>query len=118
MHLLNAHDFRTAIVAFVAIFAILAACVFATTKDFVALASPYALAVIALISVAAAIGDLVIKQKRREKGVTDKMLMQKAQSDATAGRLPFQILAKPWVNISIAIIVSLVLVSAQFYFGA
>lgn len=118
MHLLTAEDFRNALVSFAVIFAALAGCVLMTTKDFAAVTAFNTLAVIALISLAAAIADLVIKQKRREKGITDKMLMQNVQADVTAGRSPLQLLGKPWVNISVAIIVSLVVVSAKFYFDA
>jgi hypothetical protein len=118
MHLLTAEDFRNALISFAVIFAALAGCVLMTTKDFTSVTAFNTLAIIALISVAAAIADLVIKQKRREKGITDKMLMQNVQADVAAGRSPLQHLGKPWVNISVAIIISLVVVSAKFYFDA
>lgn len=118
MHLLTAHDFRNALVSFAVIFALLAGCVVMTTKDFAAVTAFNTLAIIALISVTAAIADLVIKQKRREKGITDKILIENVQADVAAGRSPFQQLRNPWINISIAIVVSLVVVFAQFYFSA
>lgn len=117
MHLLTADDFRNALISFAVIFAVLAGCVMMTTKDFAALTAVNTLAIIALIAAAAAIADLVIKQKRREKGITDKMLIQNVQAEVAAGRSPLQHLGNPWVNISVAIIISLVVVSARFYFG-
>lgn len=115
---LTIQDFRNALIGFAVIFALLAACILATTNDLGALAAPGTIAIIAAISAAAAIADLVIKHRRRQRGISDEMLIQKAQADVRAGRSPLQILGSPWVNISVAIVVSLVLVSARYYFGA
>lgn len=118
MHLLTAQDYRFALGACVGIFGMLAAGVMMTTKSLTPLTDLTTLAVIAVVSVGATIADLVIKQKRREKGVTDEVLMRNVQADILAGRSAFSPLENPRIKVGLALVVGLITTLAAFYFGA
>lgn len=85
---LGAEEYRSAAVNFIGIFVLLGAALM-TTMSLDAILAPQTLLIIGAISLAACFGDLFIKYRRLQKGISTEDILRKFERDSATGQRVF-----------------------------